>query len=55
MEPVTDTDRYVLEQVRLQLQEGERVAVCAWLVPSIEGGKIGVFVDAATKMAAFEQ
>jgi len=53
MEPGTDTDRYVNEQVRPLLQPGERVAVCAYLVPPIGGGRIGVFIDAATKMAAF--
>lgn len=53
MDPRTDTDRYVIEQVTPLLQPGERIAVCAYLVPPIEGGKVGVFIDAATKMAAF--
>lgn len=52
MDPSTDSDRYVIEQVNPLLEPGERVAVCAYLVPPIEGGKIGVFIDAATKMAA---
>lgn len=53
MDPKTDTDRYVIEQVAPLLQPGERIAVCAYLVPPIEGGRIGIFIDAATKLAAF--
>jgi hypothetical protein len=53
MQPASDTDRYVIEQLQPVLRPGERIVVCAYLVPPIEGGKVGVFIKAATAMAAF--
>ncbi|GAC1542787.1 MAG: hypothetical protein NVS3B10_07130 [Polyangiales bacterium] len=53
MTPQTDADRFLLEQLRPVLQPGESVLSCAYLAPVIEGGKVAVFVQAATRMAAF--
>ena len=49
----TDTDRFILEQGRAVLQPGEEVLTFAYLVPPIEGGRVGVFISAATAKAAF--
>jgi hypothetical protein len=53
MDPKTKTDRYILDQVTPSLGPQERVILCAYLVAPIEGGKVGVFISAATSMAAF--
>ena len=53
MDPRTDTDRFIVEQMQPLLRPQERLLVCAYLVPPIKGGRIGVFVSAATSMAAF--
>ena len=53
MTPQTDADRFIVEQLRPVLQPGESVLSCAYLAPVIDGGKVAVFVQAATRMAAF--
>ena len=52
MDPRTDTDRFIVEQVQPLLRPQERILVCAYLVPPIRGGRIGIFISAATSMAA---
>jgi hypothetical protein len=44
MDPRTDTDRFIVNQVEPLLRPQERLLVCAYLVPPIKGGRIGVFV-----------
>ena len=53
MQCPTETDQFILQQVQAAIGPHESVSVCAYLVPPIEGGKVAVFVNAATKMAAF--
>ncbi len=53
MEALTETDRFILEQTRGSLEEGERVLVCAYLTAPIKSGGVGAFVEAASAEAAF--
>jgi len=52
MEPRTDADRFILEQLQPVLRANERILVCAYLVPVIRSPGVWAFVSAATSRAA---
>lgn len=52
MEPRTDADRFIVEQLQPVLRANERILVCAYLVPVIRSTGVWAFVSAATSSAA---